>query len=216
MGVSGQDLDRLIEGKRYSEFERQLPLATLSKNDRRYFEGILADRLNQPSHAIDLLETGLHQQTKLDDKRAASALNALAQDYFMAGRYSEATAQYAELLQRFGGFLDQAEQRTVQDNHNTFALVGNAAPQSISGKRSFKLPTRRDPLGDLDVPIKVGANNDWWIWDTGANISTITKTTAERLGLTVSEGHAQTLGTATGTEVPLSTAVIPQLTFGGA
>ena len=66
------------------------------------------------------------------------------------------------------------------------------------------------------MPIKVGANNEWWIWDTGANISTITKSTAERLGLTVSKGHAQTLGAATGTEVPLSTAIIPELTLGGA
>lgn len=39
---------------------------------------------------------------------------------------------------------------------------------------------------------------------------------AKRLGLTVSKGHAQTLGSATGTEVPLSTAIIPEITFGGA
>jgi predicted aspartyl protease len=188
----------------------------LSENDRRYFEGILADRLNQPSHAIEFLEKALPELTKLDRKRAAIALSALAESYFMVGRYSKATAQYAELLQRFEGFLDQAERRTVQDNHDTFALLGNTAPQTISGEHSFKLTTRRDPLGDLDVPVKVGANNEWWIWDTGANISTITKSTARRLGLIVSKGHAQTLGGATGTEVSLSTAVIPELSFGGA
>jgi predicted aspartyl protease len=216
LGVSSQNLDRLIERKRYSEFERQLPSANLSENERRYFEGVLADRLNQPSHAIELLEKALPELTKLDRKRAAIALYALAEDYFMVGRYSEATAQYAVLLEDFGRFLDEAERRTAQDNHDTFALLGNATPQSISGERSAKLTTRRDPLGDLEVPVKVGANNEWWIWDTGANISTITKSTAKRLGLIVSKGHAQTLGGATGTEVSLSTAVIPELIFGGA
>ena len=216
VGVSSQNLDRLIELKRYSEFERQLPSATLSEADRRYFEGVLADRLNQPSHAIKLLEKALPELTKSDRKRAAVALYALAENYFMVGRYAEATTQYAVLLERFDHFLDYEERRTARDNHDTFALLGNATPQSISGERSFKLTTRRDPLGDLEVPVNVGANNEWWIWDTGANISTITKSTAKRLGLTVSKGHAQTLGGATGTEVSLSTAIIPELTFGGA
>ncbi len=87
--------------------------------------------MNQPLHAIELLEKALPELMKLDNKRAAIALDALAQDYFMVGRYSQATSQYAKLLRRFGRFLDQADRRTVQDNHDTFALLSNAAPQSI-------------------------------------------------------------------------------------
>jgi predicted aspartyl protease len=216
VNASGRRLDELIEEKDYSEFERELPSAKLSKNDRFYFEGILADRLNQPSHAIVLLGRVLPELMKSNRKRAAIALNALAADDFMVGRYSDATAEYAELLQHFASFLDPDERRGVQDNHDTMALLGNAAPQSISGEHSFRVSTRRDRLGDLDVPIRIGADTEWWLFDTGANISDITRTTAKRLGLNLSKGRAQTQGGATGAEVPLSTAIIPEIAFGRA
>jgi hypothetical protein len=47
MNATGQNLDRLIEEKNYPEFEQEFPSAKLSANDQSYFEGILADRLNQ-------------------------------------------------------------------------------------------------------------------------------------------------------------------------
>lgn len=55
----------------------------------------------------------------------------------------------------------------------------------------------------------------WWILDTGANVSTIAMSTAKQLGLTISKESASTQSGATGTEVPLRAAVIPQLTLGG-
>lgn len=214
--ASSQRLDRLIEEKNYPEFERELKASRLSANDRPYFEGILADRLNQSLSAIALLETVLPDLAKSNRKRAAVALDALAEDDFMLGRYSEATTRYAELLRHFGEFLDPAERRTVQDNHDSIALLGNAAPQSVSGDRSFQVSTRQDPLGLLNIPLTIGADTEWWIFDTGANISTITRSTAKRLSLTVSKGRAQTQGGATGAEVSLSTAIIPEITFGRA
>ena len=179
-----------------------------------YFEGVLADRLNQPLLAITLLQKILPELVKANRKRAAVALDTLAEDYFMVGRYEDATAMYAELLQHFASFLDQADERTVRDNHDTFALLRNTAPQSISGERSFRLVTRQDPLGNVDVPLRIGTGTEWWIFDSGANISTVTRSTAKRLGLTVSKGRAQTQGGATGAEVPLSTAIIPKMAFG--
>jgi predicted aspartyl protease len=214
--TSRERLDELIESKSYLDFERELPLASVSRNDRLYFDGILADHLNRPSQAISLLERVLPELVRVNQRRAAIALNALAEDEFMVGRYSEATARYAELLQHFDSFLDASERQTVQDNHDTMALLGNAPAQAISGERSFTVRTRQDQLGDMDVPLKVGARTEWWIFDTGANISTIATSTAKRLGLAVSKGHAQTKAGATGAEVSLSTALIPEVTFGRA
>ena len=211
-----QDLDHLIEEKNYPEFERELPSAKLTRNDRLYFEGVLADRLNQPERAIASLEKVLPELITSNRKRAVVALDALGQDDFMMGRYSEATARYTELLRRFDSFLDEAERRAAKDNRDTFGLLGNSASQTISGERSFSVPIRQDRLGDIDVPLKIGASSEWWIFDTGANITTITRSTAKRLGLSISKGHAQTQSGPTGAEVSLSTAIIPDIAFGRA
>lgn len=212
----GRTLDELVDAKQYGQFEQQLPSANLAKEERLYFEGILADRLNQPLRADNLLQQALPELMKTPGRRAALALKTLAEDEFILGRYSEATRRYSDLIAHCEPYLDAAERRTVHDNRDTFALLEGAAPQTVSGERSFSIRTHCDDLGLLNVPVKIGGKTDWWIWDTGANVSTISRSTALRLGLAISKGHAQTVGGATGTEVSLQTAVIREVVFGGA
>jgi predicted aspartyl protease len=95
-------------------------------------------------------------------------------------------------------------------------LFRGAPPQTISGKRNFRFPLRWDAIGDIDVPLQIGNEKPEWIFDTGANISTVTLSTAKQLGLTISKGKASTQSSATGGEVPLWATVIPQLTLGDA
>jgi hypothetical protein len=102
------------------------------------------------------------------------------------------------------------------DNLHTYELLRGAPAQVIAGSINFTVPTRRDPIGNTDVPVNVGETEMWWMFDTGANISTISLSTARRLGLTLSRGRASTQSGATGNEVPLHTAIIPELRFGGA
>ena len=56
---------------------------------------------------------------------------------------------------------------------------------------------------------------DWWIVDTGANFSTITRSTAQRLGLKLSDGTTHVRGI-TGAESKLNLAIIPELKIGSA
>jgi predicted aspartyl protease len=147
--------------------------------------------------------------------RAATALRALASDYFIVGRYVDASDAYSDLLRHFSAEFNHAEKQGFKDNLHTFELLREALPQTISGNRSFTVPLRHDTIGDIDVPLEIGDTKQWWIFDTGANISTISLTTAKQLGLPISKGKATTQSGATGAEVSLWTTVIPQLTFGG-
>jgi predicted aspartyl protease len=213
---AGSDLDRLVREKRYPELERELPSSHLTAVERSYFEGILADRSNHVPQAITTLESISPSLRTTNRGRAAAALRTLAGDYFKVGRYDDASGVYSDLLEHFAGEFKPAERRAIGDNQQTFVLLRGAAPQTVSGERSFSVRVQRNPIGDLDVPLQIGDAKQSWIFDTGANISTITLSTAKRLGLTISKGHARTQGGATGAEVPLWTAVIPRLSFGAA
>lgn len=214
--ILAHDLERLVREKRYPELEHQLLSSNLTAMERSYFEGILADRRNHVSQAIALFERIAPRLRTTNPHRAATALRTLASDYFKVGRYADASSVYSDLLQHFAMEFRPAEKRAIQDNLHTFELLREAAPQTVAGTRNFTVPLQRDPIGDIDVPLQIGETKQWWIFDTGANISTITLSTAKGLGLTISKGRASTQGGATGAEVPLWTAVIPQLTFGGA
>lgn len=55
-----------------------------------------------------------------------------------------------------------------------------------------------------------------WLLDTGANLSVVSKTFAERLGLKLFPGVARTQGGMTGIENPLRVSMLPTLQMGGA
>src|SRR5580658_2167565 len=206
---SALDLDRLLQDREYPELERQLPGANLSAMERSYFEGILADRSNQVSQAIATLEKILPGLRTANSQRAAVALRALVDDYFLSGRYGDASDAYADLMKHFADEFSRAH-IYVMDPH-IYELLRGAAPQSVSGESKFSVATRRNPLGDIDVPLQIGDKREWWIFDTGASISTITVSTANRLGLSISKGRASTQSNATGKEVPIWMTVIPEI-----
>ncbi len=214
--IAAADLDRLVRDKRYPELQAQLPAAKLSPAEHAYFSGILADRSNHTADAITALEQVLPGLRKTSRKRTAIALRALASDYFRIGQYGRASDTYSELLKDFAAEFSPVERQTITDNRNTFELLRGAPAQTVSGEREFAVPIRHDALSDMNVPVQIGSTTEWWIFDTGANESTISLSTAKRLGLTISKGRASTQSGGTGKEVPLWTAVIPEVTFGKA
>jgi hypothetical protein len=211
---SALDLDRLLQDREYPELERQLPGANLSAVERSYFEGILADRSNQVSQAIATLEKILPGLRTANSQRAAVALRALVDDYFLSGRYGDASNAYADLTKHFADEFSRVHMY-VMDPH-IYELLRDAAPQTVSGKRNFSVAIRRNSLGIMDVPLQIADKKEWWIFDTGASISTITVSTANRLGLSISKKSASTQSNATGKEVPIWMTVIPQIRFGSA
>jgi predicted aspartyl protease len=213
--VSGSDLDRLVQGKRYPELEQQLQLAHLNPIDLAYFTGIVADRNNHPLDAIVDLEKVLPELRKTSPTHTAVALRTLAGDYFKTGRYGEASDTYSDVLKHFAAVFSAAEMQEMTDNRNMFELLRGAAPQTVSGEHEFRTPIRSNVLGNVEVPIQIGNATEWWILDTGANESSITVSTAKRIGLALSKESASGQSGATGKEVPLRTAVIPKLAIGG-
>ncbi len=207
------ELDRDIDERRFPAMQKRLDGANLTPTERMYFDGVLADRTNHPQDAIADLQRILPALRSTNRHRAAVALRTLATDYFILGRYSESVATYSELLQNFGDELSEPAKRVCEDNLHTFELLKDAAPQTLSGPRTFNVPLKQDPIDDIEVPVQIGKSVEWWIFDTGANESTITASAAKRLGLKVSEGKATTQG-ASGAEVPLKIAIIPELKFG--
>src|SRR5664279_1705810 len=214
-GTAASDLDHLVQNKRYPELEQQLRLANLSSIDRVCFTGIVADRNNHPEEAIVDLESVLPELRKTSPTHTALALRALAGDYFKTGRYGEASDTYSDVLEHFAAEFTAAEKQEMTDNRNIFELLRGVPPQTVSGEHEFTTPIRSNPLGNVEVPIPIGGTIEWWILDTGANESAITVSAARRFGLTLSKQSASTQSGATGKEVPLRVAVIPQLVLGG-
>ncbi len=73
----------------------------------------------------------------------------------------------------------------------------------------------RNALGSWNVPVEVNSLAGEWIFDTGANLSTLTESEAKRMGLVVRESKAYVNGS-TGKRNALRVAVAPAVRFGPA
>lgn len=209
-------LDQLIQRKLYHQLQLRLPGAPLAATDRKYFQGIVDDRTHHVPEAVHELEEVLPELQETNSHRAALALRALGYDYFLLGRYSDAARALSNALDQYSSEFSPVEVHTIQNDRDTISLFRDAPPETISGQRAFTAPARRDPLTNMDVRIEINGQENWWMFDTGANLTTISMSTAKRLGLKLMEGHARTQSGATGKEFALWGAVIPEIKLGAA
>jgi hypothetical protein len=209
------ELDSYIKDFQFVELAQAVALMNPSA-ERDYFEGVLANREGHLAESIALLGKVTPQIRPSNPMRVAVALHSLADDYVKSFRYRDAIRTYQDLLDNFGGQLDQIERQSTSDDYGMLLLLKDIPPQTISFEGPVDLATHRNSaLDTIDADLTVGGVTAAWILDTGANFSAVSESFARRLGLPLVKGTAQTQGI-TGAENKMNVAVLPELKLGGA
>jgi len=210
------DLNQLLRDRHYLELNAALSSkSNLSVSDRTFFEGVMANRCNRVADSIKMLEPLVPTLSTTDKERGVITLSTLADDYEKSFRYSDAANAYSELERRFGLLMDENERRRVSREAARWSLLRGSPPQSIEVKQPFSVPTRKDRVGLPEVSVDFGKFHESLILDTGANLSAISFSLAQRLGLKISNSSATSNGIA-GRRMTIRTAVIPEFRLGEA
>ncbi len=210
------NLDLLLARKQYDKFERELTARAdrLTAEDRMYFEGVLANRVNLVDRSILLLQPLISGLLTSNPVHAEYALCTLADSYARNFRYGKAANTYFQ-----AALISEANraESTCNARHEAarWALLDGAPPQTIQSRGPFALSGSNDSLGLLRVPVNVGTYSGSWILDTGANLSVVSRSVADRLGLAVSTKAADAVASS-GHPVPVRVAIIPQIQLGPA
>jgi predicted aspartyl protease len=204
--AAGADLSKLDESNRIFELRR-----VLTKTDSLFYLGKVSARFGQEELAIQQLRDFL--ATRPNSKMQRKAHEELATAFERLGRYGDAADQWAEAL-RLTPLLEP--RRT--DTENTRSLneaLRDVPPQTIEFDGAAPAQAQHNPLGTWNVPVIVDGTAGDWIFDTGANISTLVESEAQRMGLSVRQTTAYVEGSA-GHKNPLRIAVADNLRFGPA
>src|SRR4051794_14034937 len=154
--------------------------------ERDYFRGMLAARSGRFGDAIAQISRALPHLRKSAPKRAAMALEAIATAYRANNQYGDAARAYAELSDHFGNQLDHFP----ADDAALAGILKGTPPQTISWQGPVTLKTSKNPIGSRVAELVVNGVRGLWILDTGANQSVVSRTFAERLGVTPLPGVA--------------------------
>jgi hypothetical protein len=202
-------LRELADTRQFFRLREALPQAPRNDADTLLYRGLVESRFGQESKGIADLTQFLATHPSSDRRR--HAYEELAAALVREGRYSEALRHISEAL-RLTPAAEQADNTNKQALYSALAAV---PPQTVTFGKEAPVRATFNPLGSRDVPVEVNGRQGQWIFDTGANWSTLSAGEAARLGLETRESTA-VVGGATGKRNALRLAVADDLQIGRA
>ncbi|MDP4129301.1 MAG: aspartyl protease family protein [Bacteroidota bacterium] len=181
-----EQLLQLLDQKEYFKLETRLSAAgeKISEEQRLYFQSFVDNAFNRNQEAIEDIDRFLKDYSSgSSDSLKASLYQLQSDSYFKLFEYGQAARSDSLLLARCSAALDNEKVRDVKN----YLLIRNALkpvqPQETVIRDSGTIYWKKNKIGLIELPVKCNGSRYDGIFDTRANISSITQTYAARLGL---------------------------------
>ncbi len=186
--INNKEFAILLDNNKYFELAEKLEQkgSKLTNKEQLYYQA----HCNNAFNDIDNSEKNINllfdkYKTELTDKEKANLLEVRIRNYIRTFRYKKTVKTCQELIKNYSQVLD-----STKLNHYKKAIDENSALESVEPSKVFKPQNnieiksyRHNILTFTMIPIQYGAIKEDFLFDTGAELSVITKTMANKLGL---------------------------------
>ena len=178
-----QHLHTLLDADDFFQFDKQFSASAedLSTKNRLFFAAYHDNIFNQNEACVATVDS--INLTEWPDSTQANLLLLQSDSYSKLGQYDKAAYDDSLVIHKYPKALDSS----TLDGLKNELLIRNALkhtpPQETIINQTTTVHWTRDSLGILEIPVSTGGQTVSAIFDTRANISSITKTYAEKLHL---------------------------------
>lgn len=151
---------------------------------RLYFAAFVDNAFNRTELSIRRVDSFM--KIRSDDwypKEIANLLQMQRDNFTKAYRYKDAAALGDTLLKHYNQTLDPVIISDIANTNKIWGSLANVPPQRIEPHTNISLPIKKDAASLWTLPVSCGAWQDDFIFDTGANISTVTSSVADKMKL---------------------------------
>ncbi|MBV8858047.1 MAG: retropepsin-like domain-containing protein [Acidobacteria bacterium] len=207
-------LKQLFDRKRYFELRDAVgnyngrPEAKLL-----FFRGAVANAFNRPLDSARYLRRFIARAGR-DGEWLSDAYTLLADDFVKTYDYGKAADAYRTLLDRFRQTLKPDELKDYENAAALYNSLRGVPRQRVVLGRAARLNGPGAGAG-WNVPVEAGGGRVTLGLDTGANISLLARSVAERLGVRML-GRSISVGSVTSIEVRPGLGLLPSMKVGGA
>jgi len=205
-------LRQIEETKRIFELRRTLEQPVGNEAETRYYRAMVAARFGQETVAIEQLRAFLATGASAPLERKAH--EELASAFARLGQYRSAASEWAEAIRLMP--QNDPGRAGTENTRTLYEALRDDAPQTIKFGPEASVKAEHNPLGSWNVPVDVNGRRGEWIFDTGANLSTLAESEAIRMGLSIREADASVIAEHTGKANSLRLAIAGDLLFGSA
>lgn len=202
-------LHELQKNGRMFELREALEQPGWTDSETLFYRAITESRFGHEAAGIEDLHKFLLAGGSPEMERPA--YEELASALLRIGRYGDSARALRDALR-----LTPQKDADRADTENSRALyesLQDVAPQTIQFAQPVPIEAKHNQLGSWNVPVEVNGRQGEWIFDTGANLSTLSESEAARLGLFTREASAYVKGS-TEKKSSLRLTVAPDLRIG--
>lgn len=166
------------------------------------------NRLEASSRQIDSIFTFYQQQ--LNDSMRYQLSDVQHSNFSKLHLYSEALKVCNEIIGRYGYLLSPKQVEDYKNTRIIWMALASTPRQRVTIKKQLFIKMTKDKAGLKNLPVSNGRDSLGFIFDTGANISTVSESTARRLGMRFMDSTLL-VTSITGKKVPSQLAVSDKL-----
>jgi len=194
-------LKGLLNQKEYFRLETQFKLyvANLDDENRLYFKAFIDNAFNRNNECITDVDSLLKNKSlKLSDSLKPALYRLQSDSYFKTYQYAKAANNDSILLKNCARILPKADVDDINNDLLRFNALKKVPPQQTIIKNNSSIPWKKDKIGLIEIPVISNGQTFSAIFDTRANISSITQTYARKLGLRILDASYNESSGATG------------------
>lgn len=200
-------LPDLFAKKDYFALRDALPLQ--SKPDASFYRGVVANKFNRLDEAVRELNVYL-ALPRTEPRFVEEARSLLCDSLHKSFEYRKAADAYRELLPLI---TDREDRKDTENSLRLWSAVQDVPKQTVRVEGDTDVPLK-ESIG-LRVPIEVGGETYSFIFDTGANISLVSMSYAQKMGMKVFDTQID-VGGISGTTVKSRLAHLKEMRLGKA
>jgi len=188
--------------------------SNLSDGENLLISGLLERVFNMPAESNEKLERVLKRyNTGLNDSMMMEIYQSQMLNYVSMFDYKKAVLLTSLLLANYKSMLDSTDIEDYNNANIIWESGKDIQPQTCVKSGDTKIKVKKDMAGLVNVNLKVNGVESEFIFDTGANFSTITKSLAKKLGLKFLVGKLK-VGTASDIKIDAELAYADSLEIG--
>ncbi|MFI5202882.1 MAG: retropepsin-like aspartic protease [Flavobacteriales bacterium] len=170
------------------------------------------NKIEQSNQKINTLFSNYEQQ--LTDSSRYSLLYIQQTNYSKLYEYKKAYESVNIILDKYSRLLGDDEIEDLKNTNLIWKALAGQPKQTIVVKEHTVLKVKLDKANLSNLEITQGKKKIDFIFDTGANISTVTQSTAKKLKMKMMQGEID-VTSITGIKIKSGIAVCPEIKLGG-
>ena len=180
---------------------------------KKIIAAVLANAFNKPRDSNKEIASLKMNKNELPDTLLLKVLRIQEDNFVKLKDYAGAKRTAENVLLRFDRLLTADDKEDLKNNLKIWSALAHVPAQVVSITGDSRLKMTKDAAGLKNLKITVNGHTAQFIFDTGANLSTVSESTAKRLNMAIIPASID-VDAITGISIKADLAVCKALKFG--